>query len=1137
MSSAYDNIPLPTIILRGNQIISFNRHCAELLKLDADKNHTLPDLFDKENRDKLQSYLSTLEKNRPQVYGPVRIKPVKNKNEQFLLTLSALPEQQVMMLLTPFSNHFSSDNSGNSLSEYSIDPEIIIQNERIVSLNRAAMEFFGIKDKKEIAGKKASDFISGSKEFGLSNELLNKKLKVNSRQPGRNIFYEVIKDKKGNLITVNIFIRKIKYNNKTAFYLHIFDLSNQVSNEQRLFQEKMQYRKLLNSLPNGIIIHHKGKIQFINQKGVEFSGYTSYLELVGKRVTELFKKERKDVLGFSTATFLEGKSATVNTGKLKILRIDGTVLPVEVEISRIQYEGKDSVLIVLKDIREKEQALQRLKEAEQRLQLLIDTSPDIICFKDGKGRWLLANKADLKLFDLENIDYYGKTDAELAEYTPFHRDALLTCMETDEISWKKGEITHTDEIIPTKHEGVKIYDVFKIPLFNPDKSRKGLIVIGRDVTRRRKYEKELKEERKRVQNYLNIAQVIMISLDRAGNITMINNMGVKILGYDNYKELLGLNWFDVSCKDLAEIKRRKSEYRRIMNNEFPDDFYIEGFIRDYKSEKRIIGWHNALLKDEQGNITGILSSGVDITENVETSKQLQLKSEQLELIVNKTPALLAYADKEVRYLYVNTAYAAFYNTTPEEMEGKKASEFIPEAYYNDIAPYIEQVLSGKEVTYENKRHNERGETIYIKATYIPHFDHEGNVDAFLAMIEDITDSKIREIELQNALQRAETNDRLKKAFLSNLSHEFRTPMNAIIGFGELLKEDPSLSDEGREQVEIITSNTWHLLDLITAIIDLSRIEAGELYPKTEIVHVNNMIKAIFNKHKNEAELRNLTLHSETPLPDSEALLISDEERIKQVFDHLISNAFKFSSKGGVSIGYTLEDEEFVFFVKDTGIGIPYNQQNAIFEHFRQVETEHTRHYGGTGVGLTISKLIVEKLGGTIWVNSEPGKGSQFYFTIPKEKQAGIKPRTGKQKAEKDPQRSSSDFEAFNGMTFLITEDEKDVQFYFKILFKKSNVELLFAENGKECLELFEANKEKIDLILMDIRLEDIHGLELTRRIKKAAPGIPVIIQTAFEQYIDQKEAIEAGADNYITKPINKNELFRKIKAVLNKEGQ
>ena len=901
------------------------------------------------------------------------------------------------------------------------------------------------------------------------------------------------------------------------------------SQEQQLFLDKIRYRNLLNSLPSALIIHHQNKILFINKTGVEYTGYETYGEVLNHQITDILLPLFKETLPQETDDFLMGKMPNASR-KMLFQRIDGNKFPVHVIANPVVYENKAGTQLIISDISEKEKAHERLKESETRLHLLIESSPDIICFKDGKGRWLLANDADLTLFDLKNVDYYGKTDAELAKFTPFHKKAFLTCMETDEKAWTKGTITYGDEIIETKTSGSKIYNVFKLPLYNPDKTRKGLLVVGRDVTARRRHERTIALQEKRAQKYLDVAQVIMLSLDVAGHITLINQMGVKLLGYEKYGELIGKNWYELTHHSKAKIASKKKHFQQLMHGQRAVRDYFDDTILTKTGEKRWIGWHNTLLYDGKGEISGLLSSGIDITKRRQVQKQMKEQQEQLSLIVNKTPALLAYADKNVHYLYVNHAYADFYHTTPEQMQGKPAKAFLTKDYYKSIEPFIQNVLAGNETVYSNKRINKKGETIYVKSVYVPHFNKNKKVDAFLAMIEDVTDLKNKESELIEALEKAKESDRLKEAFLNNLSHEFRTPMNAIIGFTQLLKEEVYENPIVSDYLEIVSNSTYHLLELIDSVIDLSRIETGELKLHSEPVNLNTMMHDLYHNHQSEAAIKNLQLHYETPLNDQEASILSDKRRLMQAMKNLIINAFKFTSKGSISFGYHPMEEAVEFFVKDTGIGIPYDQQERVFEHFRQVELSHTRHYGGAGIGLTVCKVIVEALGGKIRLHSIPEKGSSFYFVLPYDFQTTS--TTSKIFHENLIKATSPiDFSLFKNKTVLLTEDNRDVVFYYKALFKKSGIHLLVATNGAQCMQLITNQSQPIDLVLMDIRMEDIDGITLTKKIKAIAEPIPIIIQTAFAQPKDRKEALEAGAHDFISKPLNKEKLFYKMKTI------
>ncbi len=1140
MYNHYNNFPEAVVVINNNKIIYTNTQATTLFCFNP--NEILV------GKDFLEFIHSGFIKKVNKFFSEIIKEPSKVQNEDIQISIcndktrwvnikgaTGVNKNDIFIIIRDITDEIltkekfkENEERFNILLENQIDAVAVFdESGTILFANPAALAMIKATKPTDIIGRKITRFIAKSK---IKDTLKRIKLLYEGKK-GLFPDYNSYVDLYGNLIPVHVYASIVKYNGAKAVQIIIRDISVIQKHEGQLYLEKIRYKNLLNSLPVGLIIHYDNKIVFINKKGVEFTGLESYLKALNHKISEFFEPISKGTTKYKINNFLQQKDETILSQKLLFKRIDGNKFPVEVIVSPIVYENKDAVRLIIRDITEKERALERLQETETRLQLLIETSPDIICFKDGKGRWLLANKADLELFDLQEIDYFGKTDAELAEFTPFHRDAFLNCMVTDEKTWDNGILSHNDEIIETKHAGTKIYDVYKIPLYNPDKTRKGLVVIGRDVTEDRKIEKKVTAQKEKAQKYLNIVQVIMLSLDTAGNITLINNMGVKILGYNNYKELLGKNWYDITCQIKEKRIQKKARYKAIMEGKIELKNYKEDFIKTKSGDKKIIGWHNTLLYDEQGNISGILSSGIDVTETRNAQKELQQQQDQLKLIINKAPVLLAYADSNVNYLYVNKAYADFYHSTPEYMRGKPAKDFLTVDYYKSIEPYIDDVLQGNEIIYENKRVNNEGETIYIKATYIPHFGDNGNVDAFLAMIEDITESKTKENKLKEALEKAEINDRLKQAFLSNLSHEFRTPMNAVIGFAQLLEDEMSQSPLAIEYLNIIISSTYHLLDLLSSVIELSQIEAGDIKIKHQPVNINNIINGLFTEYQNEANMKDIQLHCETPLENDKAILMSDSKRLKQVIKNLLINALKFTQKGSISFGYKIMKNNIKFFVKDTGIGIPYDQQKSIFEHFRQVEVTHTRHYGGAGVGLTTCKFIVEKMGGEIHLFSIPEKGSTFSFTIPYNPQE-IKQSTIEIYNKQKEIIPKSDFTLFNNKMVLLVEDDKDVVFYYQTLFRKSNIKLIVANSGKECINIVNEEHNSIDIILMDIRMEDIDGITLTQKVKSKYKEIPIIIQTAFSQENEIKDSHKAGADDYITKPINRDKLFAKMKKLI-----
>ena len=316
-----------------------------------------------------------------------------------------------------------------------------------------------------------------------------------------------------------------------------------------------------------------------------------------------------------------------------------------------------------------------------------------------------------------------------------------------------------------------------------------------------------------------------------------------------------------------------------------------------------------------------------------------------------------------------------------------------------------------------------------------------------------------------------------------------------------------------------------LLTIVNDILDISRIETGIVDIKPEQVVVNDLfseLKMIFDpKDKNE----DIQMMASCPLDDHNSIIVTDKTRVTQVMNNLLSNAFKFTKHGVVKFGYYVEKTKMVFYVEDTGIGIPKEQHDIIFERFRQVELELNKNYGGTGLGLAISKKLVEILGGEIWLESEPSKGSKFLFSLPYEPVKAIEPKN-------EEAIHGAKLELLPGQTTILVAEDEDMNFFFlKEILSSDNLTILRAENGFEAIELFQSNPE-ISLVLMDIKMPKMNGLDATKKIKELNPKIPVIAQTAFAMRDEKESAYAAGCDEYITKPINKELLINAINKVL-----
>ncbi len=382
-------------------------------------------------------------------------------------------------------------------------------------------------------------------------------------------------------------------------------------------------------------------------------------------------------------------------------------------------------------------------------------------------------------------------------------------------------------------------------------------------------------------------------------------------------------------------------------------------------------------------------------------------------------------------------------------------------------------------------------------------------------------------ELVAAKESAQESDRLKSEFLANMSHEIRTPMNGILGMVQLLQKPGLESDVIQSYIILLKKSGDRMLNIINNIINISKIESGGAEVLITNVNVNEHMKYICTFFKTMAEKKGLQLSCKYPLPDIMPIVKSDSEKIYAILTNLVNNAIKFTEKGWVQIGYSIKlpnpaigDEPesglIEFFVNDSGIGIPADKHGLIFERFRQADQSKSRSYEGSGLGLSISKAFVEQLGGEIWVESNPGKGSEFHFTIqyhPVKESKITKPADLVEKGEKQIKK----------LKVVIAEDDEMSFQLLAIATKPFSKEVIHVRSGKEAVAVC-GNNHDIDLVLMDIQMPLMDGYEATRQIRQFNKGVVIIAQTAFALADSKEKAMQAGCNDYVPKPINLNML-------------
>lgn len=504
------------------------------------------------------------------------------------------------------------------------------------------------------------------------------------------------------------------------------------------------------------------------------------------------------------------------------------------------------------------------------------------------------------------------------------------------------------------------------------------------------------------------------------------------------------------------------------------------------------------------------------------------------LFDNNPQPMWIYDVDSLRFLEVNNSALIKYGYTKEEFLNMTIKDIRPE---EDVDLLVLDLLkTNSEISLSNNiwRHVlKSGEIIYVEIN--SHRISFNNCKARLVTARDITEVVVaREKEkkliddLIDAKNRAEESDRIKTTFLATMSHELRTPLNAIIGFSDLITDDLN-KDDIDSYATTINKSGRHLLSLIEELFDISLIESGQIKLNFEEVQLADIFNEIFAVISREQKLMGkksikILISSSGGIKRDNRILYTDQKRLKQILVNLLKNALKFTESGSIEYGYMpwiKDNRHFLkFFVKDSGIGIPHNKLKLIFGEFQQGDIKQVKSFSGAGLGLSISKKLVETLGGEIWVESTEGKGSTFIFTLPL---SGQKVNTIK-KGEDSMDTMIYDF---SGKTLLLAEDDEPSFLLLKAILKRTNIEIIRAKSGKEAVEIA-LGENSVSMILMDINMPDMNGFEATDIIKRKRPDLPIIAQTAYSISGDRERILKAGCDDYLSKPINKNELFKII---------
>ncbi|MEI6277077.1 MAG: PAS domain S-box protein [Prolixibacteraceae bacterium] len=771
-----------------------------------------------------------------------------------------------------------------------------------------------------------------------------------------------------------------------------------------------------------------------------------------------------------------------------------------------------------REVSERRLAEEKLIQIKRRFEAILLQSPSngVIykLIRDDAGNMVDWEITDINELGAESIGLERETALGKRVLELFGEQVMAPYFETARQVIASG----TPQTIETYFEFNKRYYLSSVFLVDPDHYANMSI----DITDLKRSQENVAYQALLLEN-INDA---VIATDEQYRITHWNKAAELIYGWEA-KEVLGKHAIQILQAEFEGVGAELMRYNMAEMGKWMGEV---SHMR--KNGNRFsVEVSSLMLHDNEGKRTGYVSVNRDITERkLSELKVIESEHKFKNLIWDMNVGVLLQGPKS-EILISNPKALELLGMNEDQLLGKSSLDPDWNVIHEDGSPFpgnthpvpqaIESRLPVKGVSM-GVYNPSKGERLWLFVDAMPQLNDDGTVRHVVCTFVNITQQKQTEAELSKAKTKAEESDRLKSAFLANMSHEIRTPMNGILGFAELLRMPELTGMQQQEYIAIIEKSGKRMLNIINDIVDISKIESGLM--RVEIVesNINDQIEYLYTFFKPECETKRIQLITKNALPSSQSIIQTDREKVFAILTNLIKNAIKYSHQGVIEFGYVKKSNELEFFVKDEGIGIPKDRQDAIFERFIQADIEDRNAYQGAGLGLTIAKSYVELLGGKIRAESEEGKGSKFYFTLPYIHEIGLNKMVEINNHEKN------DNQQINQLKILIAEDDKISKKLISVFLKPLSKELLFAKTGREAVEICRNNPD-IDLVLMDIQMPLMNGYEATSQIREFNKQVVVIAQTAFGLVGDREKALKAGCNDHISKPIEFNLLMERIK--------
>ena len=755
----------------------------------------------------------------------------------------------------------------------------------------------------------------------------------------------------------------------------VLDITDQKKKEDALKESENRFRALFEEHVSVMLIidPETGNIIDANRAAADFYGWP----------VETLKQKQLHQLSMNPPEYVKRQmekfnKAEQNHRSFSHRLANGSIRDVDVFSCPITFHGKALLYSIINDITERKRAEQALLSSEKKFRSITEQLAEMVFVTDSRGSLTYVSPASEQLFGYLPHEMIGHTfteymeDEDISRGLGLFRETLLHNLSTKIIEWKC-----------IKKNGSFFYGEVHFQYYQENASS-GTIGLIHDITERKQqeifheqYEHELQKSQQflaSIYDEVNHSIFVVDVRDDGGfRFKGINPVHEKLTGIKN-EDIIGKTPEEFLDPEVAETVTHN--YAACIR---------EGKTIQYEEalpfQGKITWWETVLnpVRDNAGHIYRLIGTSKNITERKQAYAQLS----KMSAAVEQSPAVVVITDPRGNIEYVNPMFTKHTGYSAEEAIGKNLrllqSGLVRKALYKEL---WQTILSGKVWRGELQNKKKNGELYWESVVIAAIVNTKGLITNVVAVKENITEQKKMLDELIASKEKAEESDRLKSAFLANISHEIRTPMNGILGFSELLKEPQLSGEEMAEYIDLIQKSGQRMLNLINDLIDISRIDAQETKLQVTKTPLNDLLHDLHAFFKPEAETKGLRFTCTTGLSDSESIITTDSVKLNQILTNLVKNALKFTRKGGVDFGYTRKDGTLEFYVIDSGIGIPDEMKEKVFDRFRQVDNTLTRGYEGAGLGLSITKAFVEILGGTIWVESVEDAGSTFFFTLP-----------------------------------------------------------------------------------------------------------------------------------------------------------